>query len=248
MRSEPMAERLPDGLGTGGFAGVVGQAQAGARSFSVKSVEWRGAGAALVAAQADADDGGVVRAHLGGLAEDALGLLDGEVADGVEDPIEGEVELAGGALAGALQAGEDGLEGARIEVAPHIDDADGDVDLGVDHALVVQVLHHAPCRQFVILGVFQASRNGLEALNELGEVREAIERFRLRGASGDAHRGARSAPPASRAESSPRASLLWRREGARRGSPLMASCIVPGLFRDLPQHAPCLRCKRRASS
>jgi predicted DNA-binding transcriptional regulator AlpA len=28
----------------------------------------------------------------------------------------------------------------------------------------------------------------------------------------------------------------------------LASCAAPGLFRDLPQHAPCLRCKRRASS
>ena len=83
-------------------------------------------------------------AHLGGFAEDAIGFFDGEVADGVEDPVEREAKLARGALAGALEGGEDGLEAARIEVAPHIDDADGDVDLGVDHALRGELLHHAP--------------------------------------------------------------------------------------------------------
>ena len=55
-----------------------------------------------------------MRAHLGGLAEDALGLLDGEVAHGVEDPVEREAQFALGAFAGALQAGKDGLEGTRI--------------------------------------------------------------------------------------------------------------------------------------
>ena len=43
-------------------------------------------------------------AHLRGLAEDALRLLDGEVAHGVEDPEERETQLARGPLAGALQA------------------------------------------------------------------------------------------------------------------------------------------------
>ena len=41
--------------------------------------------------------------------------------------------------------------------------------------LGVQVLHHAPRRQFVIFGVFQAPRDGLEALNELREVGETVE-------------------------------------------------------------------------
>jgi hypothetical protein len=88
--------------------------------------------------------------EFGGLAEDALGLLDGEVAHGVEDPVEREAQLALGALAGPLQAGEDGLEGGGIVVAPVVDDADSDEDLGVDHALRGQVLHHAPGGQFVV--------------------------------------------------------------------------------------------------
>ena len=116
-------------------------------------------------------------AQLGGLAEDALGFLDGEVADGVEDPVEREAKLADGALAGAFQTREDGLEAARIEVAPHIDDADGDEDLGVDHALGGEVLHHAPCGQLVVFRVAQAARDGLEGLNELSEVSELVERL-----------------------------------------------------------------------
>ena len=102
-----------------------------------------------------------MRPHFGGLAEDALGLFDGEVAHGVEDPVEREAQLALGALAGPLQAGEDRLEGAWIEVAPHVDDADGDVDLGVDHALLGELLHHAPGGQFV---VFRADQRRVTAL------------------------------------------------------------------------------------
>ena len=49
-------ERLPDGLGPGGFAGVVGQAQSGLRGLGIERAKGLGAGAALVAAQADSDD------------------------------------------------------------------------------------------------------------------------------------------------------------------------------------------------
>ena len=170
-------ERFADGLGAGGFAGVVGEAQAGGAGLGVEGAEGLGAGAALVTAEADADDGGVLGAHFGGLAEDALGLFDGEVADGVEDPVEREAQLARGALAGAFQGGEDGLEAAGIEVAPHIDDADGDVDLGVDDALGGELLHHAPGGELVVFGVGEAAGDGLEGLNEAGEVSETVERL-----------------------------------------------------------------------
>ena len=175
MRSEPMESASQMASGPVVSPAWLVRRRPLARALEHKGVKGFGAGLALVAAQADADDGGVARAHLGGLAEDAIGLFDSEVADGVEDPVQREVELAGGALAGAFQGREDGLEGARIEVAPHIDDADGDEDLGMDHALGVQVLHHAPRGQFVIFGVFQAPRDGLEALNELREVGKTVE-------------------------------------------------------------------------
>ena len=85
--------------------------------------------------------------------------------------------LVGGAFAGAFESGEDGLEAAGIEVAPHIDDADGDEDLSVDHALGGEVLHHAPCGQLVVFGVAKAASDGLEGLNELSEISELVKRL-----------------------------------------------------------------------
>ena len=90
---------------------------------------------ALVAAQADADDRGVWARISAALRKTRSASSHGEVAHGVEDPVEREAQLALAALPRPLQAGKDGLEGARIVVAPHVDDAHGDVDLGVDHAL-----------------------------------------------------------------------------------------------------------------
>ena len=117
--------------------------------------------------------------EFGGLPEDALGLFDGEVAHGVEDPVEREAQLAFSALAGPLQAGEDGLEGGGIVVAPVIDDADSDIDLGVDHSLGGQLLHHAPGGQFVVLRADQSPGDGLEGVQKAGEVGEAVESLGL---------------------------------------------------------------------
>ena len=172
-------QRLPDGFRTGGLAGVVGQPQSSLGGFGVKSVESLRAAATLVAAESDADDGGILRAHFGCFAEDAFGFLDRKMAHGVEDPIECEAKLAFAALAGPFQAGKDGLEGARIEVAPHIDDAYRNIDLRVDDALRGELLDHAPCGQFVVLGIDEAPGYRLEALNEGSEVVEIVERLGL---------------------------------------------------------------------
>ena len=170
-------EGFPDGLRTGGFARVVGEAEAGGLGSRVKVPKRLGAGAPLIAAETDSDDGRVMFAHLGGFAEDAIGFLDGEVANSVKDPIEGEAKLARSALAGAFEAGEDGLEAAGIEVTPHIDDADRNEDLGVDDALCGELLHHVPGDYFVIFWVAEAARDGLEGLNEFGEVGKTVERL-----------------------------------------------------------------------
>ena len=107
-------ERFPDGFGAGGFAGVVGEAQAGLSCARAYICAKRfGAAMALVAAETDADDGGKVGAHLGGLLKDALGFGHGEVAHGVEDPVNRQAEFAFGTEARALEACEDGLEAVR---------------------------------------------------------------------------------------------------------------------------------------
>ena len=100
-------------------------------------------------------------AHLRGLAETRVGLFNGEVAHGVEDPVDREAEFGCGAFAGAFQCGKDGLEAVRVKVAPHVDDADGDVDLGMNDALRGELLHHVPRGEFVIFGVTRRARDGL---------------------------------------------------------------------------------------
>ena len=99
------------------------------------------------------------------------------MADGVEDPVEREAKFAFAAQAGALEAGKDGLEAGGIVVAPHVDDADGDEDLGMNHALRGEALHHAPGGEFVVLGVDELAGDGLEGFDEAGEIGELVEGF-----------------------------------------------------------------------
>ncbi len=195
-------QRFADGLWAGGFAGVVGEPQTSLRGFGVQRAECLGAGAALVASEADSDDGRVRGAEFGGLAEDPRGLFDREVAHGVEDPVEREAQLALATFAGAFQGGEDRLEGCWIVVAPAVEHAHGDVDLGVDDALRREMLDHAPGGQFVVLRSLQQAGDGLEGVQKSGEVGEAIERLGL----GERQRpGARTliAPPCGTSQARP---------------------------------------------
>ncbi len=122
----------PDGLGAGGLAGVGGEVEAGVAGFGVGLAEVFGGAAGLVAADADADDGGVVAAEFGGLAEDACALFGAEVADGVDEPEDGGAEVLLGADAAGLDGGEDLVD---VKAAEAVEDAEGDVDLGVADAL-----------------------------------------------------------------------------------------------------------------
>ena len=68
-----------------------------------------------------------------------------------------------------------GSKARGIEVAPHIDDADRNVDLGMDDALLGEMLHHAPCGELVVFGVAEAAGDGLEGLDEFGEIGKTVE-------------------------------------------------------------------------
>src|ERR1700733_6652222 len=107
-------ERFPDGRRAGRFAGVVGQAQACVARFSVESAKRLGTGDTLVASQADADDGVIFGAQLRCFAKDAFGFGHSEVADGVEDPVEGDAQLLLAALAGSFKAGKDRFEAGGV--------------------------------------------------------------------------------------------------------------------------------------
>ncbi len=175
-------EGAPDAFGADGFSGMGGEAEAGVASFCVEVAEGLGAGAAFVAANADADDGWELGAELGGFAEDTRGFLRAEVANGVEDPVDGDAKLGFGPEACALHAGEEGL---KLAVTPVIDDADRDIDFCVDDALAAQALQHAPGGQLVVFGGPQVFGNGFECLEEAGEVGVLKQCARLIDVEGD---------------------------------------------------------------
>ena len=89
MRSEPIEKRFPDNFWPGGLAGMVGQPQAGPRRLGIERTVRLGGDAALIPAQPDADDRRKLAPHGRSFAEDPLALFQAEVADGVEDPVEG---------------------------------------------------------------------------------------------------------------------------------------------------------------
>jgi hypothetical protein len=71
-------QRRPDALRADRFASVAGETETGGAGISVDLAELIGGTAGLVAADADADDAGVLLAELGCLGEDAGALLDAE--------------------------------------------------------------------------------------------------------------------------------------------------------------------------
>src|SRR5579872_2188777 len=177
LRSD--CKRLPDRLRPGCLPGMVGQVQSGFARLSIEMPEWFRAGMALVPSEADSNNRWIASAQLGGLAEDALGFCDSEVPNSVEDPIDRHPEFALPADTRPLEAFEDGFETCCVVLAPHVDDADRDVDFGVDDALGGERFDHAPGDEFVVIGADQLARDGLEGIDESGKVSELIECFRL---------------------------------------------------------------------
>lgn len=184
LRGQGVADALgadvdggPDGGGTGdgagGLARVDGEAETGGAGFGVDLAELLGGAAGFVAADANADDAGVLVAEFSRQAEDVGGLFDAEVADGVDDPEDGGAELALGADAGALDGVHDRGDGElRLEAG---EDAPGDVDLGVDDALVGEVADHVVGNQLEVVGGLEALGDGLEGHEEVGEVVVDVE-------------------------------------------------------------------------
>ena len=97
----------PDALRSGIFAGMAGEAEAGGFGFGVEVAEFVGGAEELVAADADADNAGVDVLQLGGFLEDAGAGFYAEVADSVDDPEQGDVEVGFGAGAATFDGGND---------------------------------------------------------------------------------------------------------------------------------------------
>ena len=160
-------ERGPDALRAGVFAGVAGEAEAGGFGFGVELAELVGGAEEFVAADADADDAGVLVLELGGFVEDAGAGFEAEVADGVDDPEQRDVEVGFGAGAAALDGGHDFVD---VEAVLPVEDADGDVGFGVADALCGEVAEHVVGDELVVGGGVEAGGDGFEAEEEAGEV------------------------------------------------------------------------------
>ena len=162
----------PDGLGTDRFPGVRGEVQAGGRRFGVELAEGIGGAARFVSTDADAGDGRVVAMELGGLAEGTRGFLHPEMADGIDEPENGGAEVGLRAGAAAFDGGEDLV---HIEAAEVIEDAEGDIDLGVADALEGEIANHVEGDELVVGGGVQTLGDALEAHEEAGEVGVMVE-------------------------------------------------------------------------
>lgn len=105
--------------------------------------------------------------------EDDGGLVWAEVADGVEDPEDGGVELLLGADAAAFDGGEDVFDLEMLLEAEN--DADAEIDLGVADALRGEAVDHFVGDEFVVVGGLQALGDLLEGHEEALEIFVDVE-------------------------------------------------------------------------
>lgn len=166
----------PDALRTRGLACVAGEAEAGCFGFGVELAEVLGGASGFVASDADADYAGINVLEGGGLGEDARTFGDAEMADGVDDPEERDVELGLATKATAFDGGHDFV---YVEAAEVVEDADGNVGFGVADALGGEVAEHVVGDGLVVGRRMEALGDGLEAHEEAGEVGVAVDVARV---------------------------------------------------------------------
>ena len=124
--------------------------------------------------------------------EDASGFFDAEMADGVENPVNGDAEVRFCLFARAFHSFEEWLE---LQPAPVINHSDRDVDLGMDNPLLCKALHHAIGDEFVVFRRAKALGDGLEGKQESGEVGVLVDGLRLHRGRAGCRRGGGSARP-----------------------------------------------------
>jgi hypothetical protein len=103
------------------------------------------------------------------------------VADGIDDPEQGDAEVLFAADTAALHGERDGVD---VESVLPLEDADGDVGLGVANSLDAEVAEHVVGDGLVVGGLVKAFGDGLEAHEEAGEVLVAINGPGLFGGEG----------------------------------------------------------------
>src|SRR3982074_128078 len=110
----------------------------------------------------------------GGLKHPA-GSAGPKLADRVEDPQQGNAEVALPLLASAIQAFEDGLE---ILLAPQTD-SHGHVHFGMEHVFPFELFHQAVGDELIVVGGLEVFGHCLEGHQKAIEVLVAVELFNL---------------------------------------------------------------------
>ena len=155
--------------GRPGLASVSGQTQAMVGGVGVDAAEKFRRSLYLVAANADSNNMAVVVSRR--QFENFLRFLDSEVAGCVENPEQRHAEIASAAGTSALQALEDRGE---ILLAKETD-ADGNIDLGVQHILFFQALHEPVGDEFVVVGAAKVCADSLECHQETLKIGVAVK-------------------------------------------------------------------------
>src|SRR5579871_326647 len=127
----------------------------------------------LVPAYANADHMPVVIAH--GKLEYLLCCFHAKMPGGVENPQQGNAEVACPARPPALQAFKD----CREVLLSIQTDSNRDIDLGMKNIVLLQALHQAVGHQLVVVGSAQVGAYFFECHQEGLEIGVAIEAFRF---------------------------------------------------------------------
>ncbi len=166
-------ERSPYRFRRSGLAGVRGQAQAVVGGVGVDATEKFRRSFHFVTANTDADDVAILIAHR--KFENFLRFFHAEVARGVEDPEQGDAEVACAVGTPALHAFENGGEILLAEQAH----AHCHIDLGMQHVLFLEPLHEPVGDQLEIVRTAQVGADCFERHQETLEIGVGVERLNL---------------------------------------------------------------------
>ena len=146
-------QRAPNGFRAGIFAGVRGQAQAVVCGIRVGITKKFGRSFLLIAAHANGGDMAITATYRP--SEDIARCAGAEVADRIENPEQGNAEVALAPLAATFHAFEDG----RRNPAPPQAHSHRYVDFGMKHVLGFELSHQPVGNDFIVLGSFAGPRS-----------------------------------------------------------------------------------------
>ena len=164
-----LAQRAPNGFRPKCLSSMDGQSQSVPRSVFIYLTKLLGSCATLVAAQTNSDHVTVPEAN--GFLGDAQRVLDSEVTSRVEDPIQRNTKVTFAALPSSFRT----FKQWREFLSSPLHHARGNVHLGVENVLRMELLHHAIGNELIVLGGAQPLGDRLECPQKSAEVFVAVE-------------------------------------------------------------------------